>query len=90
MKCGIRLLIRELQPYNRRSLGMDKLFHHTLYSGRHFLYMLELNLIHVDKRGSWTLQLQCERQYLEATDGLKLIQVHAFYEWITNMIRYIN
>ena len=36
---------------HRWSLGMDKLFHPTLYNGRNYMSMLGLKLIHVSKKG---------------------------------------
>ena len=44
------LSIPKLQRLHRWSLGMDKQFHPTLYSGCNFLSMLGIKLIHVSKR----------------------------------------
>ena len=38
---------------NHWSLGMDKLFHRTIYNGCIFLSMLGLKLTHVSERGPW-------------------------------------
>ena len=45
------LSIPKLQRCNRWSLGMDKLFHRTLYQACDYLSMLGLKLNHVSKRG---------------------------------------
>ena len=41
----------KLQRFYRSSLGMDKLFHPSIYSTSHYLSGLGLKLIHVSKRG---------------------------------------
>ena len=51
------LSIPKLQHCNRWGLGMDKLFHRTLYDGCNYLSMLGLKLIHVSKRGPWSFQV---------------------------------
>ena len=45
------LSIPKLQGLQHWSLGMDKLFHPTLYDGCNYLSMLGFKLIHVSKRG---------------------------------------
>ena len=45
------LSIPKLQQLHRWSLGMDKLFHPTLYWACHYISMLVLKLVHVSKRG---------------------------------------
>ena len=45
------LSIPKLQRCNRWSLGMDKLFHTTVYNGCNYLSMLGLKLNHVSKSG---------------------------------------
>ena len=45
------LSIPKLQRCNRWSLGMDKLFHPTLYMACDYVSMLGLKLNHVSKRG---------------------------------------
>ena len=52
--CEIKICLNQLQRCNRWSLGMDNLFHPTLYNGCNYLSKLGLMLIHVSKRGFWT------------------------------------
>ena len=47
------LSIPKLQRCNRWSLGMDKLFHPTVYNVCNYGSMLGLKLNHVSKRGPW-------------------------------------
>ena len=56
IKYGMKLLIHylsipKLHLLHRWSLGMDKLFHPTLYSACDYLSMLRLKLIHVNESG---------------------------------------
>ena len=47
------LSISKLQRLHCWSLGMDKLFHPTVYNGCNYLSMLGLKLNQVSKRGPW-------------------------------------
>ena len=50
--------ILKLQRLRRWSLGMDKLFHPTVYNnGCSYLSMLGLKVIHVSKRDHWCLYI---------------------------------
>ena len=53
------LFISKLQCWNRWSLGMDELFHPTLFWACNYLYMLGLKLNHVSKRGPWMSSYWC-------------------------------
>ena len=53
IKCGIKhISIPKLQLLHFWSLGIDKLFHSTLYGGCNYLSLLRFKLIHGCKRGS--------------------------------------
>ena len=50
-KCGIKLSsIHKLQRLNRWTLGMDEVFHPTLYWVYDYLSMQGINIIHFDKK----------------------------------------
>ena len=74
------------------SLGMDKLFHPTLYKGCNYLSMLALKLIygqeeHRSKHSDYTIERQpiphpkCELQKLQCFQHDYLIENQACYGW---------
>ena len=64
--------IPKLQRCNRWSLGMDTLFHPTLYDGCNYLSMLGLKLIYVSERGP--RYCECKVWFLFYLNTLRLRQ----------------
>ena len=67
------LSIPKLQQCNRWRLGMDKLFHRTLYWACDYLSMLGLKLNHVSKIGIRNLK-RCQDTFLSAMK--KFVDLH--------------
>ena len=65
-KWEMKLFIHEPKLYQLHhwSLGMDKLFHLTLYNGCNYLSMLGLKLNHTSKMGPWRHQKPSLQQTL--------------------------
>ena len=78
------LSIPKLQRCNRWSLGMDKLFHPTLYQACNYLSMLGLKLNHVSKRGHWSCATSwsfARLPYMSLPMGQKLFKLVTFWVW---------
>ena len=61
------------QRCNRWSLGMDKLFHPTLYNKHNYLSLLGLKLKHITKRGP-------RRRWIKCSTHCFVIRLIAYYE----------